>query len=62
MGQMNYVPKAEVGDLIARCGCELLHTVEDVDYCGGGIDNCVYLVRKPEQADGEHGDEDLSAM
>ena len=45
--QMNYVPQEDVARQIAASGCELVHVVDDVDYCGGGIENAVYIVRKP---------------
>ena len=38
-----------------------VHTLEDVDYCGGGIDNCVYLVRKPEEEELNDGEEESEA-
>ena len=44
--QMHCVPKAELVECVERAGCALVRIV-DVDRCGGGIDNCVYIVRRP---------------
>jgi hypothetical protein len=46
--QMNFVPKEQVVQRVSASGCELVHILDEgVDYCGGDIENCCYLVRKP---------------
>lgn len=46
--QMNFVPKELVVQRVSASGCELVHILDEgVDYCGGDIENCCYLVRKP---------------
>ena len=48
--QMNFVPRAEMEAGIAHSGCALLGVETAIDRCGGGIQNCMYVVRKPRVA------------
>ena len=44
--QMNYVPIAQMRAAIEQSGCVLVHAATDVDRCGDGILNCMYVVRR----------------
>ena len=57
--QMNFVSQQEVTRQIGESGCELIAIV-DVDYCGGGIENCAYLLRKPPDEYEQHEDGRMS--
>ena len=47
--QMNFVPQAHVAQRIAESGAVLVHVLDEgVDYCGGNILNCVYVISKPD--------------
>ena len=46
--QMNYVKQSEVLQKVISYRCELVGVVDEgFDYCGGGIQDCVYVVRRP---------------
>ena len=52
--QMNYLPQDEAVRVVAESGCEVVHVLDDgIDYCGGGIENCIYLVRRPAGGESE---------
>lgn len=45
--EMHSITKSDVLTIVDECGCVLLEINEDRDLCGGGIQNAVYLIRKP---------------
>ena len=46
--QMNFIRQSEVLQKVISCRCELVGVVDEgFDYCGGGIQDCVYVVRRP---------------
>lgn len=45
--QMHAIPAERLRARVAEAGCEVLAADERVDFCGGGIGNAVYVVRKP---------------
>jgi SAM-dependent methyltransferase len=51
--QMNFVPRDSFSSTVAASGCVLLAILDEVDFCGGGILNCVYLIRRPAQPEAE---------
>ncbi|KAL1518505.1 hypothetical protein AB1Y20_002796 [Prymnesium parvum] len=49
--QMNFVPRDEMERcILGSNGCVLLHATNDLDRCGGNIENTLYVIRKEEVA------------
>ena len=44
--QMNFVTRDALLQSVKASGCRVLATLDNVDFCGGEVHNCVYLIHK----------------
>jgi hypothetical protein len=45
--EMHFVPKSKIKEIVELNNCIILEEVE-IDFCGGGIQNCIYVIKKLE--------------